>query len=175
MTPNGTTRSPQPDWRGFDHRSHGCGWRFRERFGERFGARFGERSGERIGDHAAARFEQRFGGRRGHSTHVPVDIEDTPDSFVLSLFASGLDKQRFQICVQDDVLTIRYQAPPSGEETSRRFTRRESRASDFVREFALNGKVVVDSITASYADGVLTVQLPKTAEAKRPEQTIVVQ
>lgn len=163
MTPNGTTRSAQPDWRGFDHRSHGCGWRFRERFGARFD------------DHAAARFEERFGGRRRHWTHVPVDIEDTPDSFVLSLFASGLDKQRFQIGVQDDVLTIRYQAPPSGDEASRRFTRRESRASDFVREFALNGKVVVDSITASYADGVLTVQLPKTAEAKRPEQTIVVQ
>lgn len=152
-----------------NHRPHGgggrlgpCGWAFRERFRYGFGSRFGEG------------VPARHHGRHGGANHPPVDIEDTRDAFVLSLFASGLDKQRIHVGVRNDLLTIRYTSPAAGDEPARRFTRRESWSADFVREFALNGKVLVDAMSASYADGVLTVRLPKTPEAMQPEHTVVI-
>ncbi|MGE0314409.1 MAG: Hsp20/alpha crystallin family protein [Lautropia sp.] len=134
----------------------------RERFGHGYGGRFG------------GRFPGRHQGRHGGANQPPVDIEDTRDAFVLSLFASGLDKQRVHIGVRDDLLTIRYTAPAEVDESGRRFTRRESWSADFVREFALNGKVLVEAMSASYADGVLTIRLPKTPEAMQPEHTVVI-
>ncbi|MGE0313757.1 MAG: hypothetical protein AB7P21_19265 [Lautropia sp.] len=51
---------------------------------------------------------------------------------------------------------------------------RKSWSADFVREFALNGKVLVDAMSAAYADGVLTTWLPKTPEAMQPKHTVVI-
>lgn len=126
-----------------------------------------------------AHWAERFAGRLGHGgpsawRRVPVNIEETADAFVLSLYAAGLDKNGIGIGVRGDVLTIRYQ-PAQADEDSRRFTRRELPQTGFTREFALNGKVEVDGIAASYSDGVLTVRLPKTPSAMQPEHSIPVQ
>lgn len=106
---------------------------------------------------------------------VPVNIEETPQAYVLSLYAAGLDKSGLRVSAQDDVLQLRYQAPKSEAEGGRKFTRREQAAQDFEREFALNGRVQLDAITARYSEGVLTVLLPKTASAQQAEQQIPVQ
>ena len=90
------------------------------------------------------------------------------------LHAAGLDKQDFQVQVRDDLLTIACRAQqdtPAG----RRYTRCEMRGQGFEREFALNGKVLLDQIEAHYANGVLTVRLPKNPDAMRPAQHIAVQ
>lgn len=110
-----------------------------------------------------------FGWRR-----VPVDIEEADDAFLLSLYAAGLDRTAFSVAVQDDVLTIRAEAQRADDET-RRYTRRERTSTGFVREFALNGKVQVDAVTASYTDGVLRVRLPKTPSAMTPAHNVPVQ
>lgn len=178
-TPAGGSAGPSnPSHREFDQSSReprGCGWRHGGRhgghFGDRLAARMGDCFGERVGARMAARFGA--GGPAGWQ-RVPVDIEDTKDAFVLSLYAPRLDKQAIGIGVTGDILTIRHRPTQPPEESARRFTRRESRSPDFVREFALNGKVRVDAIEASYADGVLTVRLPKTEQAMQPEQKIVV-
>jgi HSP20 family protein len=117
-------------------------------------------------------------GPRGHAgpwglRHVPVNIEDTADAFIIVMFAAGLDKSAFQISVKDDVLTIRYQAPETG--LSRRFTRRELQQDSFEREFALNGKVNTEAIEAHYENGVLTLRLPKNPEAMQPARSVTVQ
>ena len=106
--------------------------------------------------------------------HTPVNIEETDEAFLLRLLAPGLDKQQLQVSVQGDVLGIRYQAPTSTE-GARRFTRLEWPMHDFVREFALNGLVQVEAIQAVYAEGMLTVTLPKTPEARQAERQVPVQ
>lgn len=181
--PTGQAGSAGRDPRWTERGPQGCGWPFRGHAGHRFGRHaddrsggcLGERFGDRFGDHFAARMAERFGrGGRGGWHRVPVDIEDTPDAFVLSLYAAGLDRQQIAIGVHEDVLTIRHQSSQGAGDGERRFTRRESRSPDFVREFALNGKVRTEAIEASYADGVLTVRLPKTPQAMQPEQRIIV-
>ena len=105
---------------------------------------------------------------------APVNIEETADAYVLSLFAAGLDKAGIRVSAQGDVLSIRYTAPREGDST-RSFTRRELSQGSFAREFALNARVQLDGIRASYQDGTLTVHLPKTPEAMQPVREVPVQ
>ena len=63
----------------------------------------------------------------------------------------------------------------ASDDSTRTYTRRELPHSSFEREFALNARVQLDAISASYSEGVLTVRLPKTPDAMRPEQQVPVQ
>ncbi|NVO06509.1 MAG: Hsp20/alpha crystallin family protein [Rhodoferax sp.] len=146
----------------------GCGPAgYGPRFGGPFAGPFSGPFAGPYGPHFAARFG---GGWR----QAPVNIEETADAYILSLYAAGLDKNHIHVSAQGDVLRIRYEAAPA-EDGTRTFTRRERPHSSFEREFALNAKVQVDAITASYSEGVLTVHLPLTPEAKRPEHQVPVQ
>lgn len=143
----------------------GCGGR------SRHWGRWGRHAGHRGGP-PWARF---FGG--GQPT--PVNIETTDTSFILTLFAAGLVKENIQLVVQDDVLTIKYQgtdAAPEAADTAPdpRYTRREFRNASFERAFQLNGKVLTEGITAQYAEGILTVTLPKNPAVNQPAQSISV-
>lgn len=138
----------------------GCGGR---------GRHWGGPAGGRRGIPPWARFFE------GSWASAPVNIEETPERFVLTLYAAGLRKESIQLTVQGDVLTIAYPgaAAEAPAETGR-FTRREFRDPSFERTFRLSGKVAIDGIGARYADGVLTVTLPKTPEAQQPPQPIAV-
>jgi HSP20 family protein len=138
----------------------GCGGR-----GRHWGRHFGQR-GHR-GGHPWAKFFSAF-------QPVPVNIETTETSFVLTLFAAGLVKENISLTVQNDVLTIAYQGTDAASDNSEdpRYTRREFRNASFERAFQLNGKVLTDGITAAYADGILTVTLPKNPDTNQPAQTI---
>ena len=118
----------------------------------------------------------RFGGHGGpfSRSQIPVNIEETADAYILSLFAGGLDKSGLRVSVNGDLLTIRYEASQDSG-TTRKFTRREQPHGGFEREFALNSKVQIDAIVASYSEGVLTVRLPKTPDAMQPEHQVPVQ
>ncbi len=126
---------------------------------------------------STARPTSRCGGGHAHPfarRRVPANVEETDDAFVLSLYAAGLDKGDCQVNVRDDLLTVScrdQEVTPTG----RRYTRREMQGQGFEREFALNGKVLLENIEAHYANGVLTVHLPKNPDAMRPAQDIPVQ
>jgi HSP20 family protein len=144
----------------------GCGGRGRH-WGRHWGrGAFGHRGGPPWARH--------FGGGQ---QPVPVNIESTETSFVLTLFAAGRTKESFTLAVQNDVLTISYQGTDTTPDDADaapdpRYTRREFRNASFERAFQLNGKVLVDSIAARYADGVLTVTLPKNPDTNQPAQGI---
>jgi HSP20 family protein len=104
-----------------------------------------------------------------------VNIEETADAFIVCLYAAGLDKNGFHVSAQGDVLSIRYAAAAPDESSARKFTRREQADNSFAREFALNARVQVEAISATYSDGVLTVRLPTTPDAMQPEHQVPVQ
>jgi HSP20 family protein len=148
--------------------ARGCGQRGSGPRGA--GPRFGGPFAGPFGPH----FADRFGGPGGSWRQAPVNIEETDQAYVLSLYAAGLDKSGIRVSAQGDVLSIRYEAAPA-EDGTRKFTRREQPQRSFEREFALNAKVQLDGITATYNDGVLTVRLPKTPDAMQPERQVPVQ
>ncbi|CAH0179805.1 Acid shock protein [Pedobacter sp. Bi27] len=135
----------------------------------RFGAgegRFGRHFGGPFGHHKHAMFNQGF-------RKVPVNIEETESSFIIELFAPALVKENLKVITKDDVLTISYQAKEEAD-SAKKYSRREYSNGTFERAFGLNGKVLVENISASYADGILKVTLPKNPETNTPEKDILV-
>jgi HSP20 family protein len=123
----------------------------------------------------------KFGGFMGRHggfgfNQVPVNIEETDNEYVISLYAAALIKEKVKLTVKDDVLTISYQGtdPSAESENNGNYTYQEYSNRSFERSFRLNDKVITDSISASYTDGVLKVILPKNPETNKPAQTISV-
>lgn len=119
-----------------------------------------------------------WGGRHAGFHQVPVNIEETDSEYVISLFAAALMKENIKLAVKDDVLTISYQGADQSDKTENptpgNYTYQEHSNHSFERSFQLNNKVLTDSISANYTDGVLKVVLPKNPETNKPAQTITI-
>ncbi len=63
------------------------------------------------------------------------------------------------------VLTISSETETKSTEKEGSFTRKEFGYSSFKRSFNIPETVSVDKISANYKEGILTVSLPKKAEA----------
>lgn len=101
-----------------------------------------------------------------HAQAAPYNVEERDDQFVLLIFAPGKAKEDFQVTVKDDTLKVAYRDSSALAD--------EPTQPDFERSFRLNNKVIIDSITATYADGVLKIILPKDPETNRPPVNITV-
>lgn len=113
-----------------------------------------------------------FGYRRPKH-NMPVNVMEHPENFEVFVFATGFDKENIKISVTNDVLFI------SGtrnvpEDYAPEFTLQEFPVRSFERSLALNGKVELNGITARQENGVLIIDLPKTASAKSEEKSIPV-
>ncbi|QJD80923.1 Hsp20/alpha crystallin family protein [Spirosoma rhododendri] len=139
----------------------GCGQMGRGRFGGQWGR---------------GKFGKFWGGRMGMFGQPPINIEETDAAFTISLYAAGLDKSKVTMAVKNDVLTIAYPGAESDnqEPTDTGYTYQEFSPRGFERQFQLNGKVLIDQISATYTDGVLKATLPKNPETNKPAQTITV-
>jgi HSP20 family protein len=100
---------------------------------------------------------------------LPVDVFDHNDQLVIQAFVPGLHADHLDIHVEDGVVTISGQYPHLYDpESASSYTwyARELRGGRFQRSIAVPYKVDWDGATASVADGVLRMTLPKAAEAK---------
>ena len=118
-----------------------------------------------------------FNRNWGHWAHkmqghrrVPANIEETDQQYVISLCAAGLSKEAITLQVKDDILTVTYKGAQGSDAQS--FTHQEHSQASFERSFLLNGRVATENISATYADGILKITLPKTPEAAKPAQSI---
>ena len=102
-----------------------------------------------------------------NSTLPAVNVRETKDDYNIELAAPGMRKQDFKIQFQNSVLTISCEKQDEKNETENNFTRREFSYQSFQRSFTVpHQNVESDRISASYADGILHVKLPKREELK---------
>ena len=100
-------------------------------------------------------------------TWIPaVDVEEIGDKMVLRAELPGIKQENIDISFTDGVLTIRGERRFEKEGSERTFHRIERSYGTFVRSFTLPRSVDPSGITASYTDGILTVEVPKREEAK---------
>jgi HSP20 family protein len=95
----------------------------------------------------------------------PVDLYETPTTFVLTAELPGLSRDQIEIHAEDTRITIRGArvATPGREIPCEQYHRVERGHGSFSRAFALPESIDVDGITADLKDGVLTVTVPKAA------------
>jgi HSP20 family protein len=93
-----------------------------------------------------------------------VNISEDEKQFSVEVVAPGFNKEDFKLKVEDDVLTISAESKSEKNEgdKDKEYTRREYNYNSFTRSFRLPDNVKDDSIDASYKDGVLTIELPKS-------------
>ncbi|HET9376114.1 MAG TPA: Hsp20/alpha crystallin family protein [Chthoniobacterales bacterium] len=96
-----------------------------------------------------------------------VDIESTPDGYVLHAEMPSVNKQGIEVHVENGDLVLTGHRQPL--EISGELVHRESRSNDFRRVYELDPSIDTARITARIENGVLTVNLPK-AESVKPRR-----
>jgi HSP20 family protein len=93
---------------------------------------------------------------------LPVDVVATENVFVLRADIPGAKPEDMEIKVEGDTLTIRGEIPTNEDAD---YVLRERYAGKFARVLRLNVPVDSEKVEASFADGILTLTLPKTEES----------
>jgi|TARA_B100001093_G_scaffold3604_1_gene3738 HSP20 family protein len=99
------------------------------------------------------------------ATLPAANIIEADDHFNIELAAPGKKKSDFTIELDEGVLTISSETETKSTEKDDSFTRKEFGYSSFKRSFNIPETISADKISASYKEGILTVSLPKKAEA----------
>ena len=95
-----------------------------------------------------------------------VDIAENPDGYEIHAELPGMREEDIQITLNNNILTISGEKKREVKENKDNFVRVERSYGKFERSFSLPNNVVADRVSASYADGVLKIGLPKAEEAK---------
>jgi HSP20 family protein len=102
-----------------------------------------------------------------NSTLPAVNVRETDDDFILEVAAPGMSKKDFKINYQNNLLTISSEKEEKTEDKNDGYSRKEFSYTSFQRSFTVPGNEVdSDKITATYADGILNVKIPKREEVK---------
>lgn len=98
-----------------------------------------------------------------------VDVYEDAQKLALRLEVPGIDPANVDVRVENNTLTVKGERKFSSEEKEENYHRIERRYGSFVRSFTLPQTVDTEHVRASAEHGVLTIELPKKAEAK-PKQ-----
>jgi len=104
--------------------------------------------------------------------HPLVDIEEDDSKYIVKADLPGFDKDNIDIELRDNVLSISGRVDERSEtsDTNRGYVRRERRYGAFRRSFLLPEEVDPDNIKASFKNGLLQIEIPKTG--RRPYRRI---
>jgi len=98
--------------------------------------------------------------------YVPhTDVYETEDALTVVMEMPGVAREAVEIELKDDVLRVEARIDPSKYEGMEPVYT-EYNVGHWARSFALPDKVDRERIGAQLEDGVLTLTLPKTAEAQ---------
>lgn len=103
-----------------------------------------------------------------------VNIKESEESYTLELAVPGKRKDDFSIEVDRSKLIIFSEEKKEEEETKDQYTRKEYNYKSFQRSFQLPEDIKHDAIQASYDNGVLTIEIPKTKESIKKIKSIQV-
>lgn len=96
----------------------------------------------------------------------PVDIAEEKDRITLTAELPGFQPDQVEVQMEGGVLTLKGERKMEEEKEGRNYHRVERSYGQFVRSFTLPNNVDRDAINARFADGLLTIELPKREEAK---------
>lgn len=122
-----------------------------------------------------------FGGRglrsagNGWQGLTPtVDVEETDKEIVVTAELPGLDDKDFEVTLTGDVLTIKGEKRAEHEQRNGDAWYTERRFGSFSRSVRLPFEAGNEKVDAKYDKGVLTIHVPKPADAQRAVRRIEV-
>jgi HSP20 family protein len=104
-------------------------------------------------------------GQQRASATMPMDLFRSGDHYVLSVDLPGADPGSIDVNVDDRTLTIRAQRTARTEDGVQ-WLAKERPVGTYARQLTVGRGLDLDAITASYADGVLSLTIPVAEEAR---------
>lgn len=95
-----------------------------------------------------------------------VNVKESKEDYRLEVAAPGLDKNDFNLQIDNNILTISAEKEEKQEKKEEAYNRKEFSYTSFSRSFTLPDVVEHDKIEANYRDGILHICIPKKEEAK---------
>jgi HSP20 family protein len=95
-----------------------------------------------------------------------LDLAETNHAVEVRLDVPGAESKDIEIQLNGHVLTVSGHKKEEKEEKGKTYHRLERRSGAFSRSISLPCAVTEEAIDAKYRDGVLTITMPKTEDAK---------
>lgn len=95
-----------------------------------------------------------------------ADLYENDEAYVLEMELPGFGREDIELTVERNVLSVSGQRSVEEEREDVTFHLRERGITRFSRSFALPRAMDGDAVEARFDNGVLTVTLPKAAEAR---------
>jgi HSP20 family protein len=103
-----------------------------------------------------------------------IDVADTDKELVVTAELPGLDEKDFDVTLSGDILNIKGEKKAEREEKNGDAYYMERRFGSFSRSVRLPFEVKDEKVDAKYDKGVLTIRVPKPADAQRAVRHIEV-
>lgn len=119
--------------------------------------------------HAITRFTPTGDDDGRHTNHwglLSAELIETGDGVKVSLEAPGLEKENFEIFVNGQTLVVRGTKQTSNERSEGHYHITERAYGRFERHLALPMEVDEEGTRATYRQGVLTIELPRSKQSQ---------
>ena len=103
---------------------------------------------------------------------IPLDVVEQEDELLVRASIPGVKVEDIEVSVENRVLTIKAETKTDESHKEGGYLVRERRSGSFHRSLCLPETVDADQAKTNYADGVLTVKLPKAESKKAKHLTI---
>ncbi len=115
--------------------------------------------------------ERFFEGALGQPVFAPaIEVAETKDEYKLTAEVPGLDPAQVDVSVAGGMLVIKGEKKREVDKNEAGLQFSERSFGSFRRSFRLPDDVDASGIEADHRNGVLTIRLPKTSEAKEPQK-----
>jgi len=101
-----------------------------------------------------------------------LDLAEADNALEVRMDIPGMEAKDIDIQVNANVLTVSGERKEEREEKGKTYHRIERRVGAFSRSVTLPCPVKEDAVDAQYKNGILTIKLPKTEEAKARKITV---
>ncbi|MCH8125809.1 Hsp20/alpha crystallin family protein [candidate division KSB1 bacterium] len=116
---------------------------------------------------------RRYNGSE-RTIYPSIDLSESDKEFVVKAELPGVDKDNVKISLQENILTLHGEKNQEIEEKNENYRLNERVYGVFERSIRLPNSVDAKKIKAKFKDGILSINLPKSAEAKLKEIPISV-
>ena len=107
-------------------------------------------------------------------TMPAMDVSENDKTYKLTAELPGLSDKDVEVTLTGDLVVLKGEKRQEHEEKGKNRYLTERSYGSFQRSFYLPDGVARDKVTAEFKDGVLTVLLPKTAEAQAQTKKVEV-
>ncbi len=95
-----------------------------------------------------------------------IDMYEDQDQVIVETQLAGIDPEKIDLAVDNDVLTIKGESEKRSEVEDKNYYRQEIRRGSFFRSIPLPARVLGDKASAETVNGILKISIPKAPEAK---------